>query len=206
VSRNRLRTAGTERAALPLHGLALDVPEAFFDRRVRVRVPDEGKRHGTLADAAVQRRPPRDAEQPAALRLEWAPTFVRELELEVDEGDNAPLTLAGVRGLVRVPRITFPAGPGAFRVLLGNAEAERPRYDLAGLRAEVLAFSAVPVVPQDAVANGAYRRGVGEYFRDTPPTLVLWGTLVLAVLGLGWLTARVLRHPPAGPPPPDATA
>jgi hypothetical protein len=206
VSRYRLQTAGTERAALPLHGLALDVPEAFFDRRVRVRVPDEGKRRGTLADAAVQRRPPRDAEQPAALRLEWAPTFVRELELEVDEGDNAPLTLAGVRGLVQVPRITFPAGQGTYRVLLGNPGAERPRYDLAGLRAEVLAFSAVPVVPQDAVANGAYRRGVGEYFREAPPTLVLWGTLVIAVLGLGWLTARVLRHPPAGAPPPDDAA
>lgn len=211
VSRYRLQTAGAERAALPLHGLALDVPEPFFDRRVRVRVPDGGKRRGTLADAAVQRRPQRDAEQPTALRLEWAPAFARELELEVDEGDNAPLTLAGVQGLVRVPRITFPAGPGVFRVLLGNAEAEQPRYDLAGLRAEVLAFSAVPLVPHDAVANGAYRRGVGEYFRDAPPALVLWGTLALAVLGLGWLTARVLRHPPAGPeppppPPPDAAA
>jgi hypothetical protein len=105
-----------------------------------------------------------------------------------------------------VPRITFPAGQGAYRVLLGNPEAERPRYDLAGLRAEVLAFSAVPVVPQDAVANGAYRRGAGEYFRDAPPTLVLWGTLVVAVLGLGWLTARVLRQPPAGAPPPDDAA
>ncbi|MET0553149.1 MAG: DUF3999 family protein [Vicinamibacteria bacterium] len=206
VSRYRLRAAagrGGERPALPLHGLALDVPEPFFDRRVRVLVSGESKRRGTLADAAVQRRLRPGASEPSPVRLEWAPTFARELELEVDEGDNAPLTLAGVQGLVRVPRLTFPAGAGVYRVLLGNPEAERPRYDLAALRAEVLAFSAVPVVPQDAVPNGAYRRGVGEYFRDAPPTLVLWGTLVLAVAGLGWLTARVLRHPPAGPPPPD---
>lgn len=209
VSRYRLRAAsgrGGERPSLPLHGLEIDVPEAFFDRRVRVRLPAEGQRRGVLADAAVQRRPATGGEAPPPVRLEWPPTFARELELEVDEGDNASLTLAAVLGLVRVPRITFPASEGAYRVLLGNPAAERPRYDLAGLRAEVLAFSAVPVVPQDAVANGAYRRGVGEYLEDAPPTLVLWGTLVVAVLGLGWLTARVLRHPPAGPSPPDAAA
>lgn len=209
VSRYRLRAAaarGGERPALPLHGLALDVPEPFFDRRVRVLLPGEGKRRGLLADTAVQRRLRPGASEPTPVRLEWAPTFARELELEVDEGDNAPLSLAGVRGLVRVPRLTFPAGAGVYRVLLGNPQAEQPRYDLAGLRAEVLAFSAVPAVPQDAVPNGAYRRGAGEYFRDAPPTLVLWGTLVLAVVGLGWLTARVLRHPPAGPEPPPPPA
>jgi uncharacterized protein DUF3999/F5/8 type C domain-containing protein len=212
VSRYRLRAAalrGGERPALPLHGLALDVPEPFFDRRVRVLVPGEGKRRGTLADAAVQRQLRLFTDERPPVRLEWAPTFARELELEIDEGDNAPLTLAGVQGLVRVPRLTFPAGAGAYRLLLGNPEAERPRYDLASLRAEVLAFSAVPVVPQDAAPNGAYRRGAGDYLKDAPPTLVLWGALVLAVVGLGWLTARVLRHPPAGsapPPPPDAGA
>jgi hypothetical protein len=209
VSRYRLRAAaqrGGERPALPLHGVALDVPEPFFDRRVRVLLPGEGKRRGTLADTAVRRQLRLVGDERLPVRLEWAATFARELELEIDEGDNAPLSLASVQGLVRVPRITFPAGAGTYRLLLGNPEAEPPRYDLAGLRAEVLAFSAVPVVPQDAVANAAYRRGAGDYLKDAPPTLVLWGALVLAVLGLGWLTARVLRHPHAGSPPPDDPA
>jgi hypothetical protein len=209
VSRYRLRAAaqrGGERPALPLHGVALDVPEPFFDRRARVLVPGEGKRRGTLADTAVRRQLQPSADERPAVRLEWAPTFARELELEIDEGDNAPLSLAAVGGLVRVPRITFPAGAGAYRLLLGNPAAEPPRYDLAGLRAEVLAFSAVPVVPQDAAPNRAHRRSAGDYFQDAPPTLVLWGALLFAVLGLGWLTARVLRHPPAGSPPPDDAA
>jgi hypothetical protein len=208
VSRYRLRAAaqrGGERPALPLHGVLLDVPEPFFDRRARVLVPGEGKRRGTLADTAVRRQLQPSDERPA-VRLEWPPTFARELELEIDEGDNAPLSLAAVGGLVRVPRITFPAGAGAYRLLLGNPAAEPPRYDLAGLRAEVLAFSAVPVVPQDAAPNRAHRRSAGDYFQDAPPTLVLWGALLFAVLGLGWLTARVLRHPPAGSPPPDDPA
>jgi hypothetical protein len=206
VSRYRLRAPalrGGERPALPFHGLTLAVADAFFDRTVRVVVPGEGKRRQTLASVALRRRP-QDEREPAPVRLEWPATFARELELEVEEGDNAPLSLTEVSGLVRVPRLTFPAGAGRYRVLLGNPDAEPPSYDLASLRAEVLAFSAEPVAPQVAVANGAYRRGASDYLRDAPPTLVLWGALLLAVGGLGWLTARVLRHPPSGGTPPEA--
>jgi hypothetical protein len=128
-----------------------------------------------------------------------AGTPVAELTLEVADGDNARLTLLGATGRVRVPRLVFKAGPGAYRLLLGNPEATPPRYDLASLRQEVLAYSARTVGAGPPEPNPAFRRSAADYFRDAPPTVVLWGALLGAVVALLLLTARVLRQPPPSP-------
>jgi hypothetical protein len=99
--------------------------------------------------------------------------------------------------VVRVPRLTFKAAPGAYRILLGNRDATAPRYDLASLRQEVLSYSSVGVNAAPLEANAAYRRFAGDYFSDAPPTLLLWGTLLAAVAALVFITARVLRQPPS---------
>ena len=83
---------------------------------------------------------------------------------------------------MRVPRLTFPAGAGAYRLLLGNPEAEPPRYDLASLRARGAGvLGGAGRAAGRGRANAAYRRGAGDYLKDAPPTLVLWGALLVAV-------------------------
>jgi hypothetical protein len=116
--------------------------------------------------------------------------------VEVSEGDNAPLTLIQVRGVVPVPRLAFKVSPGAFRILLGNETAGAPRYDIATLRQEILSYSALPLEAGSRTPNPAFRRRVADYFQDAPPTLLLWGTLLGAVAALLFLTVRILRQPP----------
>jgi len=200
VSRHRLKLPSLpDRAALPLGAIALQFEETFFDRPLRVRLPGDERRARSLWSGRIERRPAADAVAPAdPIRLSWNPEPVRELEIEVENGDNAPLVLASAEGFVSVPRLTFQAGSGAYRLLLGNAEAVAPRYDLASLRREVLAYSAAAVPLGASRANPAFRRYAGDFLKDAPPTLLLWGTLLATVGALLWLTLRVLRQPPAG--------
>ena len=198
----RVDGASDQALALPLWALELDAQEAFFDRPARLLAsPGPGERHertlfsGRLArtvDARATRAP---SVRPIAIVLDG--TWLSELTLEVDEGDNAPLTIQAAHAVVRVPRVTFKAAPGEYRLLLGNREATAPRYDLASLRQEVLAYSAVDAEAAVREANPGYRRFAGDYFTDAPPTLLLWGTLLAAVAALLFLTLRVLRQPPS---------
>jgi hypothetical protein len=172
--------------------------------------PGPGGRHertlfaGRLARTVDSRAAPASSVRPIVLALDGS--RLSELTLEVDEGDNAPLSLQAVHAVVRVPRVTFKAAPGEYRLLLGNREAAPPQYDLATLRQEVLSYSAVDAQAAAREANPLYRRFGGDYFTDAPPTLLLWGTLLAAVIALLFLTTRVLRQPPASPPPRDDQA
>ncbi|MBI5394820.1 MAG: hypothetical protein HZA91_05930 [Verrucomicrobia bacterium] len=118
--------------------------------------------------------------------------------LEIEEGDNAPLTLTGAKAAVAVPRVVFKLKPadGGYRLLLSNTKAAAPRYDIQSLRLELLAYSATPVRDGDIgplEVNAAYRRGAADYFQTAPPTVALWGVLLVAVVGLLALTVRLLK-------------
>jgi len=198
LTRYRLRTPsalGEERSPLPMRRLELEVAEGFFDRPGRVLVPataggarrsDEVLFAGRLSRGAGRR-------EPVTIPLSGA--YRSELVLEVEEGDNAPLTLSGARAAVAVPRVAFKAGPGPLRLLLGNAEAPAPRYDIDTLRQEVLSYSAEPLGAGGLEANPAFRRRAGDYLREAPPTMLLWGALLLAVAALLYLTARLVKPP-----------
>jgi hypothetical protein len=182
---------------LPLHALELDVAESFFSRPARLYAPaPRGPRdRDLLATIVLARHEQARPDAPCWIDLDGRRHS--ELLLEIDEGDNAPLTIRAVRGVVKVPRVAFKARPGTYRLLLGNAEVAAPQYDLAALRHEVLAYSAVPAPAGPLEANPRYRRSGRDYLTGAPKTLVLWGTLVAAVVGLLLLTLRVLRAPAA---------
>ncbi len=186
------------RLTLPLAALELEVAERFFDRPARLLTEAPGGRGQQVLFVGRLARnvEPRAQGAPPPLVIPLEGSRHPELTLQVDEGDNAPLTLTAARAVVRVPRITFKSGSGAYQLLLGNREATAPRYDLASLRQEVLAYSALAASASPAEANPAFRRFVGDYWSDAPPTLLLWGTLLVAVVALLLLTARVIRRPP----------
>jgi hypothetical protein len=181
-----------EPMALPLAALEIDVAEPFFERPALLTAPADGPRHGprVLFSGTLQRRSGN-----AAILLALGGPVTSELLLEIDEGDNAPLTVTAPRAFVRVPRIAFKARAGAHRLLLGNAKAQAPRYDIAGLAREVLSYSAVPLSAEPGQDNPAFRRSAADYFKQAPPTLLLWGSLIAAVAGLLLLTIRILKQP-----------
>ncbi len=179
------------RRPLPLQRLELRVQDGFFARSARVLAPAEPGRRETVLWQGPLARAAGAPETPLTIALDGRRHAA--LLLEIDEGDNAPLVLTEAAAFARVPRVTFKAAPGEYRLLLERDDATPPRYDLATLRQEVLAYSAVPVTARAPEDNPAYRRRAVDYVAGAPPTLVLWGTLLLAVAGLLVLTVRVLR-------------
>ncbi len=195
TSRHRLAPpvdtpVGPPAPPVPLEALELRFLEPFFSRPARLlgRAGSGGRERPIWQGTLAQRG---DTPAPVLVPLDGAAR--RELWLEVDEGDDRPLTPLRADGLVRVPRLTFKAAPGPHRLLLGHDEAQAPRYDLALLAREALAWSALAVSPGALGDNPAFRRTGAEYLRQAPPTLVLWGVLLLAVAALLLMTARLLR-------------
>jgi len=208
-SRYGLRVPGSATGrsqGLSLSALELGIAEAFFERPARLVAPAEpgARAERTLYSGTLSRRPSAEsgrAGESPPLVIPLDGSRVAELRLEIGDGDNAPLSVTGATGRVPLPRLLFKADVGSYRLLLGNPDAAAPRYDLLSLRREVLAYSARPVEASPAEPNPAFRRSAAGYFRDTPPTALLWGALVVAVGALLFVTTRVLRQPPppAGP-------
>ena len=96
-----------------------------------------------------------------------------------------------------MPRLTFKATAGEYRLLLGNDDVEAPSYELDGLRQEVLDYSATPVPAAwlDVTSPTGGRR-LGQMLREPPATAVLWAALGTAVVVLLVLTRRILRSEP----------
>ncbi|MBN2369304.1 MAG: DUF3999 family protein [Vicinamibacteria bacterium] len=176
-------------SGMPIRAVELEFAESFFDRWARLATASERRNARVLYDGTLARR----SEQAGALVIALDEGRVRELTLEIDEGDNAPLTLKSASAVVRVPRIVFKAALGSYRLLLGNPRAETPRYDIATLRNEVLCYSSRVAGAAPSEPNPGYRRGFADSFSRTPPTLALWLVLGISVLALLFLTVHVLR-------------
>ena len=203
TSRYRLTVPGGEPEmvlALPLSALELTIQEEFFSRPFRVLAPPSSgsDRERTLVSGTVARGVVQGAAPEGPIVLELPRAVERELFLEIEDGDNAPLTVRSTRAVLRVPRATFKAAPGRYRVLVGNRDAEPPQYDIARLRDEILSYSAVPLEPGPSEANPAFRRQAVDLVRGVPRSVVLWVVLAGAVVVLLVLTVRLLRTKAAG--------
>ncbi|MBI5817657.1 MAG: DUF3999 family protein [Verrucomicrobia bacterium] len=181
---------------LPLQQLRLTVAEAFFSRPATLTAPSRDPRHGdhVLFSGELSRQ----AGQRGPVQLNLDADRYNTLFLQIEEGDNAPLTIEKVCAIVRVPRVVFKlkSDGDSYRLLLGNERAQSPRYDIQSLRREVLAYSAVPASLASLEPNPAHRRSAADYFQSAPPTLALWGVLLVAVVGLLVLTVRLLKKTP----------
>lgn len=180
---------------LPWTALELDFALPFFSRSARLLTDDatEGLRRPgerTLWTGRLERGEGQAGAQ--VVTLDGARR--RELTLEIDDGDDQPLVPTRVLARVSVPRLTFKAGPGTLRLLLGCADATPPRYDIDTLRRELLTYSASPLGLGAAQDNPDHRRRAGDLLRQAPSTLLLWGTLGVAIVALLLLTARILRQ------------
>jgi hypothetical protein len=195
------------RTPLPLTDLDLLFAEAFFTRPAVLLEPDARAPHGQRPIAQTTLRTTRrEAGAPRApLTLALGDRRVVTLGLEIADGDNAPLRLETAEAVVWVPRVTFKAAAGSYRLLFGNPEAGAPTYDLDALRQDVLAYSAIPLdgpALKEAAANADYAPGapivVGRVVQRGP---VLWTVLGVSIAGLIWLTWAILRRPPSPRPP-----
>ncbi|MBK5256469.1 MAG: DUF3999 family protein, partial [Vicinamibacteria bacterium] len=172
----------------PLSGIELDIAEPFFERQARLlHTRSEFQREAAFS-LTLARRPPATGRLRIATSAPFGP-----LSLEVDDGDNASLDVRSATAIIRVPRIVFKSAPGELHLLLGYAASDAPRYDLAGLRGELLAYSAVRA---SALALTENKGGKGRWFpsfQGAPRGTLVWGAIIAAIIVLLGLTLRTIK-------------
>jgi hypothetical protein len=168
--------------------IEIEVSDAFFERSARLLHSKSRAQREEPFSLPLSRQPP--STSPLVLGT-TAP--LEAMTLEVDDGDNAPLDLRAAVAIVRVPRIVFKAAPGNLRLLLGNRSAEAPRYDIAGLRSELLAYSAIAAHAGALADNRGASESFFSRFQAVPGNTVVWVAIVVAIVALVALTVRTLK-------------
>jgi hypothetical protein len=97
----------------------------------------------TALGGATWERRPGDPPPPLRIQLAAPRPGAGALLVEIENGDNVPLSLSGASLRLAATRIDFPFRPGETLFLLsGNEAAPPPRYDLELLADSVLAAPA----------------------------------------------------------------
>lgn len=179
---------------VPIEALELTVSSSFYRRTVRVReAKSEATPHAALLTSAQILRL---SEEDAGLhRLPLPGHPVKELILEVDNGDNPSLEIPQVLGVVAVPRVIYKGdAQNSYRLLLGNPSLGSPSYDLASLSQVLIEYPSKLAQLGELAANPGHRPQ-GNYFHEGRMNLVLLGVLLLCVVVLLGLSIRLVRAP-----------
>jgi hypothetical protein len=180
----------------PLEALELQASApAFFRRPIEVyelRGGDRGPGTRVSLGSALWEKRPQDKD--AKVRVTIGAPSVNELHVELDDGDNAPISLSGVSGEVARVRVDFLFRPGEpLRLLSDPVQGSVAQYDLslledALLREPALAASTPPLPAPRAASPSSAERAPRPWF-----WLVLAGAFLLVVLAL----LRALKPPAA---------
>ncbi len=168
--------------------IEVEVFDAFFERPARILHSTNQSQREVPFSFILSRKPPSSG--PLVLGTS-AP--LGTMTLEIDDGDNAPLDLRSAAAIVRLPRIVFKAAPGNLRLLLGNRGAEAPRYDIVGLRSELLAYSAIAAHAGVLAENQGARPSLFSGFDAAPRGALVWAAIIMAIVALVALTLRTLK-------------
>lgn len=134
---------------LHLASLRLRTPEPVFQRRVIVL----GVRQ-TLFRIQHEGHSAEELEVPLHL---LAPT--RKIDLIIQNESNPPLRIDGIDLTRHSTTLLFQADTaGAWQIFAGNAQAEAPRYDIAGLTSQLRQASSSTPKAAAVVANAAFRK------------------------------------------------
>jgi hypothetical protein len=192
-------------APLRIDQLTFKSEAPFFDRAYRLVAIDQDGRKRELARGRLVKRA--RSPQPVRIAFERQPTHA--LELIVEDGDDAPLRFDSVESRVWLPELFLVAPKGDYALLIGNPDAQRPRYELERVRNVVLAVSSNPVTVGPLAQNRRYsltaRLGAGDGTTGLVRSAAVWAVLLLAVAVLAVLTFRIARQEPEGEAPRESS-
>jgi len=176
--------------ALVIDRLDLEAEAPYFDRdfTLRGRLDDGTDRE--LARGRLVRR----AGDPRPSTIVVERQRVTRLELEVEDGDDAPLTFRRVEARSSAPDLYVAATAGEYHLLLGFPEAEAPVYELERVRSTILAVGASEVVRGELESNPAFSAASRLAGSGTAQKFLLWAVLGLAVIVLVVMTLRTARQ------------
>lgn len=166
----------------------------YFSREVTV-VEDERDARGVtgqrvLGRARWERRP---AEPLLPLRIAISRPAGKSVRAEIENGDNAPLSIVRAAVWIEAVRLDFVFTPGQeLSLLFDNPEMHPARYDIEMVAAKVLESPAraARLAPLQKVAP-----------EKKPLSAWFWAAIVIAVLLLTIGLVRTLKSPPESPQP-----
>lgn len=183
-----------------LDRVLLHTGAAYLARTYVLRGIDDDGRRVELTRGMLSRQP-EDEIRP--IEIVFPTTRVSRLELEVEDGSDAPLAFERVELGITSPSVYLAAPAGEYRLLVGDAEASAPAYEIERARALVLAVRAGRAELGELAANPAHV-APPWYEAAELSTWIVWALLLVAVLVLGFVTLRLARAEPGpGGPPPD---
>jgi hypothetical protein len=132
-------------------------------------------------------------EELAVTVSDWSPnSSPGRLIITIDNGDNPPLAILGAEPLSLERRVYFdPQGKAALRLYYGDEKLSAPVYDYA--RFFHLDASAVEAQLGPGAHNAQYTGRPDDRPWSERHMGILWVTMILAVLALGFLALRGLR-------------
>lgn len=228
TARRSVHVLSIDPGPLPVVRVRLDPSEAYVSRAYVLFGVDERGERRRLASGVLSRGPEDDTpitidveafverptvEEPRSrpfVRSRFAPQieylevarsrarFV-SLELEVEDGDDRALEFREVRAEIATRTVFLAAPDGSYRVLVGDRQAEAPRYELGDALDLVLAVRSVPATLGEMRDNPAHEPPA-FWRRADITTFLVWGVLILAVILLGVLTLRLARNGAAEAP------
>ncbi len=194
--------ASTYALALPaapatVDEIVVDTPVPFFDRAYELRAKLGDERwvlaSGRLARRIGDPRPVRIGVLSQAGQRDSRARRLDGLELEVVDGDDAPLPFARVTARLPLAELFLAAPSGRYWLLLGYPEDRPPSYELARVRDVVLAVASSEADAGALEDNPDYRARSRFAGAEGLQRLALWIVLGVAVVVLALLTLRLSR-------------
>jgi len=170
--------------------LLIQTEAPYFDRDFRLQVTlEDGKKRDLIHDRFFRR-----LGDPRPVRIDFSRTRVVGLELIVNDGDDAPLTLNSVSARIPAPNLYLAAEPGTYEVLMGFPEAKPPHYELEKIRSTILAVPAATVTSGALENNPLYSAARRLSGAANLQKILLWAVLGFAVIILVLMTLRMARQ------------
>lgn len=177
---------------LNLDQIVVDTPIPFFDRsfELTASLDEKSRDEVTLATGRLVRR----VGDPRPVIITFPPTRAYSVAVEIVDGDDSPLELERISARFPLPQLFFAAPAGDYDLLLGNPEAEHPRYELNRVRQVVLAVESLPVDAAELASNPDYRPGARLATQKGALQVLLWVAVTSVVIFLTVLTLRLARQ------------
>lgn len=178
-------------APLSIDRLVLDPDAPYFDRPAVLTGRLAGREPVSLLGGRIIR--PVGDPRPVSVDLPGG-TRVDALDLSLDDGDDAALSIRSARARVPVAEVFLAAPAGDYALLLGSSQEKTPQYDLARVRDVVLAVAAGTATPGALAKNPEWSATAGLATGGGLQQVALWGALVAAVVTLLVFTLRLARR------------
>ena len=182
-------TIDLKQAGVPYDRIRLDSGPSHFYRAAELETSTDGKDWRYAASGTIYQTADESSDG-----LTFAPRHDRYLRLRIFNGDDKPITVKSVMLETTVRQLKFRlAGSGTLRLFTGNPDAKPPAYDFAAVIAREAPQPQIQAVLQTPAINPGYRPPpppVKPWSERYPQ--VLYGTLVIAILVMGYVTIRFL--------------